>query len=81
LPRRTLNLPEGGYEAGRGIFYSEIVHVEDNSARTVFLLPPHYRGHEEEIARLYRLAGTRDVGLRAAWAWVKGLFTRQPATA
>jgi MFS family permease len=82
LPLRTLVLPPGNYEAGRGIFYSEIMRVEGNSARTVFLLPPHYCGHEEEIARIYQLAGTRDVGVRAAWAWFKSLFSgRQPAPA
>jgi len=74
LPQRTLVLPVGHYEAGRGLFYSEIMRVEGDSARTVFLLPPHYRGHEEEIARIYNLAGTRDVGLRAAWTWFKSLF-------
>ena len=81
LPRRTLVLPAGKYEAGRGLFYSEILRVEGDSARTVFLLPPHYRGHEEEIARIYNLAGTSEVGLRAAWAWFKGLFASQPAPA
>ena len=75
LPQRTLVLPAGNYEAGRGLFYSEIMRVEGDSARTVFLLPPHYRGHEEEIAKIYHLAGTRDVGLRAAWAWFKSLFS------
>ncbi len=81
LPQRTLVLPPGNYEAGRGLFYSEIMRVEGSSTRTVFLLPPHYRGHEEEIARIYSLAGTRDVGVRAAWAWFKSLFARQPAPA
>ena len=81
LPQRTLVLPAGNYEAGRGLFYSEIMRVEGDSARTVFLLPPHYRGHEEEITRIYNLAGTREVGLRAAWAWFKGLFGGQPVAA
>ena len=81
LPERTLVLPAGTYEAGRGLFYSEILRIEGDSARTVFLLPPHYRGHEEAVARIYKLAGTRDVGLRAAWAWFKGLFASQPAPA
>jgi hypothetical protein len=81
LPQRTLVLPPGTYETGRGFFYSEIMRVDGNSARTVFLLPPHYRGHEEEIARIYNFAGTRDVGIRAAWTWFKNLFTRQPAPA
>lgn len=80
LPQRTLVLPAGNYEAGRGLFYSEILRVEGTSARTVFLLPPRYRGHEEEIARIYNLAGTRDVGIRAAWAWFKSLFRSNVAS-
>jgi hypothetical protein len=81
LPQRTLVLPPGEYVAGRGLFYSEIMRLDGASARTVMLLPPHYRGHEEEIARIYNFAGTRDVGLRAAWSWFKGLFTSRPVTA
>jgi len=75
LPPRTLVLPPGNYEAGRGIFYSEILQVEGDSAKTMILLPPRYRGHEEEVAKIYGLAGVRDVGIRAAWAWFKSLFT------
>ena len=75
LPQRTLVLPEGNYEAGRGLFYSEILHVEGDAAKTLILLPPRYRGHEEEIAKIYNFAGVRDVGIRAAWAWFKSLFT------
>jgi len=81
LPQRTLVLPEGRYETGRGVFYSEILRVEGDAARTVILLPPRYVGHEEELTRIYNLAGTRDVGLRAAWAWFKSLFSGQPAAA
>jgi hypothetical protein len=75
LPRRTLVLPAGNYAAGRGLFYSEIMRIEGDRAKTVFLLPPRYRGHEDEIARIYHFAGTREVGIRAAWAWFKSLFT------
>ena len=81
LPRRTLVLPAGHYETGRGIFYSEILRVENNSARTAFLLPPRYRGHEEEMTRIYNFMDTRDIGLRAAWAWFKSLFTGKTQTA
>ena len=81
LPQRTLTLPAGNYETGRGLFYSEILRVEGNSAKTVILLPPCYRGHEEEIAKIYSFAGTRDVGIRAAWAWFKSLFTSKTAAA
>ncbi len=81
LPARTLVLPAGNYEAGRGLFYSEILRVEGDSAKTVILLPPRYRGHEEEIAKIYQFAGVRDVGLRAAWAWFKSLFGGKTAAA
>ena len=81
LPQRTLVLPAGNYETGRGLFYSEILHVDGGNARTVILLPPRYRGHEEEVAKIYGFAGTRDVGIRAAWAWFMSLFSGKPATA
>jgi MFS family permease len=76
LPRRTLVLPVGKYETGRGIFYSEILHVQNDSAKTVILLPPRYLGHETTVATIYNFTGTRDIGLRAAWAWFKSLFSK-----
>jgi hypothetical protein len=79
LPQRTIVLPAGRYEAGRGVFYSEILRIDGDSAKTVLLLPPRYRGHEEEMAKIYNFAGVRDVGLRAAWTWFKSLFSSQPA--
>lgn len=74
FPVRTLILPEGTFEVGRGVFYSEILRIENSEAKTTLLLPPRYLGHESEVAQIYRFAGTRDVGLRAIWAWVKSLF-------
>ncbi|HEX7653984.1 MAG TPA: hypothetical protein VF607_10785 [Verrucomicrobiae bacterium] len=79
LPSRTLVLPPGRYEAGCGVFYSEILLVEGESAKTILLLPPRFLGHEAEVATIYQLAGTRDVGLRAAWAWFKSLFSGKTA--
>jgi hypothetical protein len=81
LPARTMILPDGKYETGRGLFYSEILKVEGDSAKTIALLPPRYLGHEEEVAKIYNFAGTRDVGIRAAWAWFKSLFAGKTATA
>ena len=52
LPRRSLMLPEGKYETGHGLFYSEILRVEGDSARTMILLPPRYRGHEQELVKI-----------------------------
>ncbi len=74
LPPRTLILPAGTYETGRGLFYSEIMRAEGDSLKTVILLPPRYLGHEAEVANIYHFAGTRDVGIRAGWAWFKSMF-------
>ena len=85
LPSRTLELPEGEYRVGCGLLYCEIMRGEGADTKTVLLLPPRYRGHEMELVRIYGLAGTRDVGLRAAWRWVRELFgfraKMQPAAA
>jgi hypothetical protein len=74
LPARSLVLPEGKYEAGRGVFYSELLHVEGNAAKTLILLPPRYLGHEDELVIIYKLAGTREVGLRATFKWLKSIL-------
>jgi hypothetical protein len=74
LPTRTLELPDGNYAVGCGLLYCEIMRVEGAETRTVLLLPPRYRGHEAELVRIYGLTGTREVGLRAAWKWLKELF-------
>lgn len=74
LPPRSIVLPPGIYETGRGLFYSEIMRAEGDSLKTIILLPPRYLGHEEEVTKIYNFAGTRDVGIRAGWAWFKSLF-------
>jgi hypothetical protein len=82
-PLRTCELPQGRYAPGRGLFYSELMRLEGDAAKTVLLLPPRYRGHEPELERIYGLEATRDVGLRAAWKWLRELFAgrSQPAVA
>ena len=74
LRQRSVELPEGKYEAGCGAFYSELLLVYGDDTRSICILPPRYRGHEAELAKVYGLAGTRDVGLRAMWTWLKGMF-------
>jgi hypothetical protein len=72
LPRKTLPLPAGIYAVGKGLFYSEIIRVDNAQTRSVMLLPPRYRGHEAALAQIYGFSGVRDTGLRAAFAWFKG---------
>ncbi|MCW5552444.1 MAG: hypothetical protein KIS67_09775 [Verrucomicrobiae bacterium] len=83
LPTRTLELPTGRYEAGCGLLYCEILRVEADEAKSVLLLPPRYRGHEAELVKIHGLDGTREVGLRAAWKWLKEWcgFRTQPQVA
>ena len=83
LAERTLTLPATQYAAGKGVFFSEILQVDDDNARIALLLPPRYRGHEDELVAIYGLTGVRDTGLLAAWSWVKsmlGFKTKIPAT-
>ena len=81
LPPRTIILPPGTYETGRGLFYSEIMRADGDTLKTVILLPPRYLGHEEAVTSIYHFAGTRDVGIRAGWAWFKSLFGGQRSAA
>ena len=83
LPERTLVLPEGSYAVAKGLFYSQIVRVEGQGLTPALLLPPRYRGHEQELVSIYRLAGVRDAGLRAAFRWLAEWvgFSQKPETA
>jgi hypothetical protein len=83
LRERALLLPEGSYAIARGLFYSQIMRVEGQGLASALLLPPRYRGHEEELVFIYGLAGVRDGGLRAAFRWLKESlgFKPQPQAA
>ncbi|MSU62611.1 MAG: hypothetical protein EXS31_09465 [Pedosphaera sp.] len=78
LPKKSFELPKDELAVGRGLFMSEIVRVVDAETQPLFALPPRYRGHEQELARVYRISKVRDLGLlkgiKAGWAWLKGLF-------
>ena len=71
LPERTVDvMPTAPYIA-KGLFFSSIGDGE----LTLFLLPPRYRDHEEDIARIYQLeGGVKDAGLMKAWSAVRELF-------
>lgn len=83
LKERGLTLPPGKYAAGKGLFFSEMLQLEGDSARIALLLPPRYRSHEYELLAIYGLTDVRDTGFLAAWSWFKSLLgfkTRIPAT-
>lgn len=64
---------------GRGAFFSDIVTADD---RTLFSLPPRFRGHEEAVAGGYALGGgVRPAGLRKAWGALRELLGGRAAVA
>lgn len=71
LPEKTAAMPAAGLVVGKGLFFSTVLK-EGNE--TYFLLPPRYRGHEDELAQTYGLGGVRAAGLRKAWSVIKELF-------
>ncbi len=77
LKPRSLELPEGQYAVGRGLFYPELDRVAENKLAPVFIMTPRYMTHEEDLARAYGLGEVRDVGLlkgfKAIWRWLKNL--------
>jgi len=85
LPKRTLELPAGTYAVGRGILYPEVMKVEGEATKTIFILPPRYKGHEMELARSAGLTDVRDVGvlkgLKALRAGFRSLFGLEPPPA
>jgi hypothetical protein len=57
---------------GEGMFFSDI---ETDDGRTLFSLPPRYRGHEEMLARAYLMGGgVHPAGLRKAWGALREML-------
>lgn len=81
LPPRTMTFPEGQYAVGKAVFWQSLQRVEGEDSQNLVLLPPRYRGHAEELVKIYNLTGVREAGLRRAWKWLKELFTGKPQPA
>lgn len=80
LAERSAKTPAKSLAVGHGLFFSDIIVVETGGA--VFTLPPRYRGHEEAVVRVCRLAGgVREAGLRKAWSSLRELFGGTTKTA
>lgn len=71
LPEKTINVAAAGLVVGKGLFFSTVLNANND---TQFLLPPRYRGHEEDLAATYGLSAVRPAGLRKAWSALKELF-------
>ncbi|MCX8157545.1 MAG: hypothetical protein N3J91_14050 [Verrucomicrobiae bacterium] len=86
LPKKIVPLPAGSLWVGRGLFYPEIlVEPPGQDAQSLFILPPRYNTHEEDVCRVYQMQGVRDIGLlrgfKLLWAWLRGLVGGKPALA
>jgi hypothetical protein len=74
LRRRTVEVTVAGFAVGRGVLYSAIVTREQGVEAALFLLPPRYQGHAEDLAHAYNIPEVIDVGLRRAWSWLKEML-------
>jgi hypothetical protein len=63
LPKCVIELPPGNYAVGRGLFYPEVMRVEGDDTKTIFILPPRYKGHEADLAKACNTPDVRDVGI------------------
>jgi hypothetical protein len=82
LQKRTQPLPQAKYAVGRGLFYPEIMTVDGEKTKSLLVLPPRYKGHEEQIGQIYAIADIRDTGLlkgiKAIWRWfTRNLFGKE----
>ena len=82
LQKRTQPLPEAELAIGRGLFYPAIMTVEGEKEKSLLLMPPRYKNHEQEIAAIYGIVDVRDTGLlkgiKAIWRWfTRDLFGRE----
>lgn len=74
LAPRRLTLKPIGISVGRGLLHPEVLSVDGGEVTDILDLPPRYQGHEEAVAAALRISSVQDVGLRAAWNWLRGLF-------
>lgn len=71
MPEKSLDVKLESAAVGKGLFLSTIRSGE----KTAFVLPPRYRDHETEIAKVYGLeGGVQDAGLMKAWSALRELF-------
>ena len=74
LPVRVARVPVDRKDlaVGAGMFFSDI---EAGGGRTLFSLPPRYRGHEDVVARAYGIgSGVRAASLRKAWSALREML-------
>ncbi|HEY0966143.1 MAG TPA: hypothetical protein VGD88_02035 [Opitutaceae bacterium] len=71
LPERSVTITDPTLFVGKGLFFSTVITGKD---ATYFILPPRYRGHEDELVKAYGWCGVQPAGLRKAWSVLRELF-------
>ena len=71
MPERSVTIAEKDLAVGKGLFFSSVMTSKDES---YFLLPPRYRGHEDDLVKAYKWKGVQPAGLRKAWSALRELF-------
>lgn len=73
MPTRTVPVPASAntLAVGEGLFFSDIVTAD---SRSMFSLPPRYRGHETTVVAAYALDGIKPAGLRKAWSVLREML-------
>jgi hypothetical protein len=74
FPEKQIELPDHPLAVGRGLFYPTIEATVGDEERTIILLPPRYKGHEDALARACGIEAITNVGLRRAWGVIKELL-------
>ncbi|HEY4299579.1 MAG TPA: hypothetical protein VGM73_01815 [Candidatus Didemnitutus sp.] len=54
---------------GHAVLHCRPLLGDPEALRTLLLRPPRCLGYGDVFNRVYPFAGTRDIGLRWAWAW------------
>lgn len=71
LPKRSVIVQPTAPFVGEGMFFSAIGDGE----KTLFLLPPRYRGHERALVDVYRMeGGVQPAGILKSWKLLRELF-------
>lgn len=71
LPERSVKVAGDNLSVGKGLFFSTVITGKEE---TYFILPPRYRGHEDELVKAYGWTGVQPAGLRKAWSVLRELF-------
>jgi hypothetical protein len=71
LPEKSVVVEPVSPFVGEGMFFSSIADGE----KTMFVLPPRYRGHERALVDVYKIeGGVQPAGLLKSWKLLKELF-------